>query len=166
VDERTEGSGEPTGEGKPDWNQLVGAAAEHAKERKDAMSAVEAPVRKKGKGLLLAALMVVLLAVAGWNYYFFFMAGEPSPEFEGVALQASLYLAQMAVEESWEETGTFPASLEEAGADEEGLSYSTSATGYTLTAAGDRHVFTYERGGDLEPFRSAFQSLLAGEVRR
>jgi hypothetical protein len=69
------------------------------------------------------------------------------------------------VETTLEETGSLPASLEEVGADEEGLAYSPSAEGYTITARGNDQEFLYERGGDVTALEAAFNKLLAGEVK-
>ena len=165
--EETQGdSGQKPSDAKGDWNQLVGAASEHAMERKEAMAMAEPPQKKKSQGVVLAVLSVLLLAVCSWNFYYFFLSGDPSPEFEATALQASVFIAQQAGESIREETGSLPPSLDEAGADEEGLEYTVSATGYVLTATGEHHAFTYTEGGDLTPFEAAFRSLLSGEVKR
>lgn len=156
----------PTGE-QDDWNELVASASEHAKNRANAIATPDQPpTPPRTRGILLAFLAVVFLAVAGWNIYLFTMAGDPPPAFEQVALQASLFFAQQAVEEAWKETGSFPASLEEVGGDEEGLSYALSETGYTITAVGIHHEVSFRRGDDLTPLKAAFQALLSREVRR
>jgi len=156
----------PTGE-KDDWNELVASASKHAKERADAIATPDQPpTPPRTRGILFALLTVVFLAVVGWNIYFFTIAGDPQPSFEAVSLRASLFLAQQAVEEAWEETGSFPASLVEVGADEEGLSYVPAGSGYTITAVGLYHEVGFRRGDDLAPLEAAFQALLSGEVRR
>lgn len=162
----TEDPERPPLDGKRDWNELVNEASKHVKERRDASAEFIYPSPRSGRRGFLLFASVILLGVIGFDVYYYAFSGKPSPEFEAVALQASLYLAQQAVETTLEETGSLPASLEEAGADEDGLSYSKSAAGYTITARGDDHEFSYQRGGDLTSLEAAFQKLLAGEVTR
>ena len=162
----TEDPGRPPPEGKRDWNELVKEASLHVEERREASAEFIYPSPRSGRRGFLTLASVILLGVIGFDVYYYAFSGRPSPEFEAVALQASLFMAQQAVETSLEETGSLPASLEEAGADEEGLSYSPSAAGYTLTARGADHEFSYQRGGDLTSLEAAFQKLLAGEVTR
>ncbi len=162
----TEDPKRPLSGNRGEWNELVGAASQHVKQRKAASAEfVYASPRSGRRGFLLLA-SVILLGVAGWDVYYYAFSGRPSSEFEAVALQASLYLAQQAVETTLEDTGSLPASLEEAGADEEGLSYSRSASGYTITARGAHHEFSHQSGGDLTSLEAAFQKLLSGEVTR
>ena len=164
--ESTNDSGHSPTEEERDWNELVNAASEHVKKRREASAESGPSPARKGRGTFLAMVAVIFLAVIGWDVYYYAFSGKPSSEFEEVALQASVYLAQQAVETVLEETGSLPATLEEAGGDEEGLSYSVSGDGYTLTARGPRHEFSYRQGGDLTSFEAAFRSLLNGEVRR
>jgi len=167
VDQKSGDAGQPpTGE-MGDWNELVEEAAVHAKRRADAIAIPDpSPTQSKARASLLGLLTIPLLVVAGWNVYFFTMAGDLPPAYEEVALQASLYLAQQSVEESWKETGSLPVSLDEVGADEEGLSYFLSETGYTITAKGLHHDLSFRRGDDITNLEASFQSLLTGEVRR
>jgi hypothetical protein len=153
----------PAGDQKP-FDTLVSEAAVHAKERLDAQAAPTAPPPPKSRTPLLAILSIVFLCVAGWNVYYFVYSGSPSPAFEEAALQASIFLAQQSIEAELAETGDFPASLEEVGADEEGLSYVVTGEVYTLTAQGNHHAINFQRGDDLTPFEAAFRALLAGEV--
>ncbi len=162
----TEDPGRPPSGKNEDWNELVSAASEHVRDRREASAEFVYPSPRSGRRGFLLLASAIFLGVIGWDVYYYAFAGRPSSEFEAVALQASLYLAQQAVETTLEETGSLPASLEEAGADEEGLSYSRSAAGYTITAKGDDHEYSYQRGGDLTSLESAFQKLLAGEVKR
>jgi hypothetical protein len=166
VTHSTEDPERPPSRSEEHWNELVSAASDHVKERRAASAEfVYASPRSGRRGFLLLA-SVILLGVIGWDVYYYAFSGRPSPEFEAVALQASLFMAQQAVETTLEETGALPTSLEEAGADEEGLSYSPSDAGYTITARGAHNEFSYQSGGDLTAFEGAFQQLLAGEVTR
>ncbi len=149
-----------------DFGSLVSKATEHAKERQEAIAAPDQAPRARSPTPLLLALAVMFLGILAWNVWFFTMAGEPRPEFEAVALQATVYLAIQAIEGEVEETGTLPASLEEVGADEEGLVYTLSGDGYTLSATGEHGSVEYRSGDPETPFQAAFQRLLAGEVRR
>lgn len=161
----TEGPTRPPSGEKRNWNELVSAASQHVEERREASAEFVYASPRSGRRRFLLLASVILLGVIGFDVYYYVFSGKPSAEFEAVALQASLYLAQQAVETTLEETGSLPASLEEAGADEEGLSYSPSAAGYTITARGADQEFSYQRGGDLTSLEAAFQKLLAGEVK-
>ena len=160
-------SGQPPVEEGGHWNDLVAEASEHVKERVEAMAAPsEPPPPSRARGTLLAFLTVALVGVIGWNIYFFAFSGKPSSVFEETALLASLFLAQQAVEEGWEETGSFPASLVVIGADEEELTFTPTETGYIITATGVYREVSFQRGDDIAPLEAAFQYLLSGEAKR
>lgn len=148
------------------WDSVVSAASDHAREKIQAMAAEPERASRRGRGYLLLALALVLGGVVAWNLQVYFQAGTPSRAFQETALQASIFMAQQAVEGSLAETGTLPSTLESVGADEEGLTYAPSGPDYRLTATYSGLEVVYRSGDDIQPFREAFQSLLAGEVER
>lgn len=156
--------GRPEGGTDTDFNALVSEAADHARERSRAMAAPDEAPLGKSRVPLLVFLGIVLAGVVAWNVWFFEFAGIPAPETERTALQGSVFLAQQAVEVYREENGALPPSLDEVGADEEGLVYTPSGESYSITATGEHGSVVFRRGDPLEPYRAAFQFLLNGEV--
>ena len=107
---------------------------------------------------ILLVFLVILLPVA------LIFGRPPNEELPPVpvdtALRETIYITSLALDSEFEETGEYPADLEEVGMDEEGLSYSREGDGYTLVAELDGVRVQYRSGEDLEPFRKAFEALL------
>jgi hypothetical protein len=106
-------------------------------------------------------LLIALLALLG---FLLWLNSADSPEETAirteVSLQERIYVAALALDAAFEEAGVYPANLEAVGMDDEGVVYSRSGDGYTLTAEEDGIRVEYHSGEDLEPFRTAFERLL------
>ena len=101
----TEDPGRPPPESQRDWDELVREASIHVQERRAASAEFIYPSPRSGRRGFLLFASVILLGVIGFDVYYYGFSGKPSSEFQVVALQASLYLAQQAVETTLEETG-------------------------------------------------------------
>ena len=106
--------------------------------------------------LLLA--LVVLLGFLIWVNST--EAGTESTVPVKTFLQETIYVTALALDAEMEETGAYPPDLESIGMDEEGLSYSLSSGSYTLVASEAGITVQFQSGDDMEPYRSAFESLL------
>lgn len=111
---------------------------------------------------VLLFLLLVLGVIIAWNSYSFARSEDVPPEMAEASLRASIYLAALAVDAEFEETGAYPPDLESIEVDEEEVTYSANATGYTLVATDGDLSFEYRSGDDLDPYRTDFEYLLPG----
>jgi hypothetical protein len=80
------------------------------------------------------------------------------------SLRGTIYTAALAVDAERAATGSYPATLEDIGMDEEGLSYQSDSNGYRLTATDEGVEVVYRSGEDLQPYRAAFNALLPPHI--
>ena len=115
-------------------------------------------IQKRRVHPIFLVILLILLPVA------FIFGGPPNEELPPVpvdtALREVIYITSLALDSEFEETGEYPADLEEVGMDEEGLTYSREGGGYTLVSELDGVRVQFRSGEDLGPFRKAFESLL------
>ncbi len=162
----TENRPGPRPESDKDFNSLVADASDHVLAHYDAQAMAKAPRTRSFKKPLLIVLFVLLAGVAAWNIYYFSRMGRVSAEMEEAYLETAIYLTALTLDAEFEATGAYPASLEEVGMDEEGLSYVRENGSYTLVARGSGVELRYRSAEELAPFKEAFEGRQAGEMRR
>ena len=113
-----------------------------------------------GHAPVLLVLLLVLGLILAWNSYSYRQSETVSPEMAEASLKASIYLAALAVDAEFEESGVYPQDLESIDVDEEEVTYLPREDCYTLVAADEELSFEFHSGDDLEPYRSAFEFLL------
>ncbi|MBT8398577.1 MAG: hypothetical protein HKO65_18670 [Gemmatimonadetes bacterium] len=107
-------------------------------------------------GFLVALVLVLALVIWSGQGNF---SEESSVPLETV-LQETIYVTALALEAEFQETGAYPTDLESLGLDDEGLTYTLGPNRYTLVASAEGASVEYRSGGDLAPFREAFEHLL------
>lgn len=125
----------------------------------------EPPRRRRSDRPVLAALLVVLAGLVGWNVVRAVRDPEVFTERERVAsAQFTLFLTQQAIQAYRDSARTLPPDLAAVGEGERGLiEYArTSDTSYTLRAALGDSAFTYRSGQDIRPFARAVDVLRGG----
>ncbi len=119
--------------------------------------------RRSGINPLFTGGLFVTLAVLAWATF-----SDPALRHQ-VSLENSLrgtiYTTALALDAERAATGSYPATLEEIGMDEEGVTYQPDANGYRLTASDEGLEVEYRSGEDLQPFRAAFNALLPPHLR-
>lgn len=77
----------------------------------------------------------------------------------------SIYLVAEGLQAYKDSTGTFPATLEQAGLDEEGIQYVTDGSSYRLIAVQGSTSLVYVEGTRLDRYEAAFKVLEGSAVR-
>jgi hypothetical protein len=112
------------------------------------------------------ALYAVVLALTGLyaisEHRKSFITSAPMNE---ASRRFSIYLIAEGLRAYRDSTGTLPATLEQAGLDEEDIEYVTDGTSYRLVAVGDSTSLVYVEGADPARYGSAFKVLEGSAVR-
>jgi hypothetical protein len=91
--------------------------------------------------------------------------GTPSAALARASSRFDIYIIAQGLQEYRDSTGAFPATLEEADLDEEGIEYVTSGASYRLIAVEDSTSLVYTEGADLSRIEAAFKVLEGSAVR-
>jgi hypothetical protein len=114
---------------------------------------------RRGRTVALALAPLVVL-LSGWNVYRLTHRAAAATTAEELATgRFAIYLVASGVDAFRAERGALPADLAAIGAEDEGVEYARTETGYQLRAAVGDSVFTYRSGESLEPFRGSYTSL-------
>jgi hypothetical protein len=84
---------------------------------------------------------------------------------EVASVRFSIYLITEGLRAYRDSTGVLPATLEEAGLDEEGIEYITNGTTYRLVAVEGSNSIVYAEGNSSDRYGAAFNVLEGSAVR-
>jgi hypothetical protein len=115
---------------------------------------------RAGVSRILLAVVVALSALYAFSEHR--KALISATKMEKASLRFSIYLIAEGLRVYHDSTGTFPATLEEAGLDEERLEYITDGQTYRLIAVEDGSSIVYMEGNSTDRYRAAFNVLEGG----
>jgi len=135
-----------------------------ADEAQAAAAARARPVSRARRSRTVAlALFPIVVLISGWNVYRLTHRVPAATTAEETATaRFAIYLVASALDAFQAERGALPPDLATIGAEDEGVEYARTETGYQLRAAVADSVFTYRSGESLEPFRRSYGSLQRG----
>jgi len=141
--------------------EIMRREAEEAQAAAAARARPAARARRSRTVALALAPLVVLLS--GWNLYRWTHRAPAATTAEEIATgRFAIYLVASGVDAFRAERGELPPDLAAIGAEDEGVEYARTETGYQLRAAVGDSVFTYRSGESLEPFRGSYTALQRG----
>ena len=133
-----------------DWNEAIAQAQEHVEERGHAAEEAASRQKPKAQGPIIAAAVVVLVAVIGWNLRVLSQPPADIPVQEEVHLAWFISDAVEAIEDFQADEGRLP-TVEEAGELlEDDIVYESRGEAYAITVEGDEGTtVTYDSSTPL-----------------
>lgn len=112
---------------------------------------------------VLFAVVIALAALYAFSEYR--KSGTTSQALARASSRFDIYLVAQGLQAYRDALGTFPATLEEAGLDQEGIEYVTNGTSYRLIAVQDSTSLVFTEGTNLDRLQAAFEVLEGSAAR-